>query len=119
MSDKGSQHGSIRAGYRRSRMEPVDPTTISAPPPNAPSPNGPTRPPSTGPKNNDEKKEGVFKKILRVIFLLLNMVFMAFAIMMLIMGIFLWVIFRDAGVSILDVADGAPLSKKHELYQIF
>ena len=111
MSDKGSQHGSIRTGYRRSRMEPVDPTTIAAPPPNAPSPNGQTRPPSAGPKKDDEKKEGIFKKIIRVIFLFFNIVFMAFAIMMLIMGIVLWIIFRDAGMSIIDVADGAPLSK--------
>lgn len=111
MSDKGSQHGSIRAGYRRSRIEPVDPATITAPPPNAPSPNGQTRPPSTGPKKDDEKKEGIFKKILRGLFLFLNIVFMAFAIMMIIMGVVLWIIFRDAGMSILDVADGAPLSK--------
>lgn len=112
MSDKGSQHGSIRAGYRRSRMEPVDPATISAPPPNAPSPNGQTRPPSRGPTSEDkEKKEGIFKKILRGIFLFLNIVIMAFAIMMLIMGVVLWVIFREAGMSIMSVADGAALSK--------
>ena len=115
MSDKGSQHGSIRAGYRRSRIEPVDPATISAPPPNAPSPNGQTRPPSTGPKKEDEKKEGIFKKILRVLFLFLKIVFMAFAIMLLIMGVVLWIIFRDAGMSIIDVADGAPLSKIKQL----
>lgn len=110
MSDKGSQHGSIRAGYRRSRMEPVDPATITAPP-NAPSPNGQTRPPSTGPQKEDKKKEGILKKILRVIFLLLNIVVMAFAIMMLITGVILWIVFREAGMSILDVAEGLPLSK--------
>lgn len=116
MSDKGSQNGSIRAGYRRSRMEPVDPVTISAPPPNAPSPNGQTRPPSTGPKKDeDEHKEGIFKKILRGIFLFLNIVIMAFAIMMLIMGVILWVIFREAGMSIVAVAGGAPLSNYNQL----
>ena len=114
MSDKGS----IRAGYRRSRMEPVDPTTISAPPP-AVSPNGETRPPSTGPKKDDSGKESVFKKICRVLFLFLNIVFMAFAIMMLITGVVLWIIFREAGLSIVNVAGGLPLSKKlHDTFYI-
>jgi predicted phage tail protein len=113
MSDKGSQNGSIRAGYRRSRMEPVDPTTITAPPP-AVSPNGQTRPPSTGPKKEDEQKEGIFKKIVRVIFLVLNIIFMTFAILMIFTGVIIWIIFREAGLSILDVAGGLPLSKLKE-----
>lgn len=112
ISDKGSQNGSIRAGYRRSRVEAVDPATISAPPPNAPSPNSQVRPASVSSTKKEENKgEGILKKILRGIFLLLNMIFMTFAIMMIIFGAILWTIFREAGLSIIDVADGAPLSK--------
>lgn len=112
ISDKGSQNGSIRAGYRRSRVEAVDPATISAPPPNAPSPNNQVRPASVSSTKKEENKgEGILKKILRGIFLLLNMIFMTFAIMMIIFGAILWTIFREAGLSIIDVADGAPLSK--------
>lgn len=111
MSDKGSQNGSIRTGYRRSRIEAVDPATINAPPPNVPSPNGQVRPSSVASQEEAKKKqgEGIFKKILRGLFLLLNMVFMSFAIMMIILGVVLWSIFRDAGLSILEVADGASL----------
>lgn len=120
MSDKGSQHGSIRAGYRRSRIEPVDPATISAPPPNAPSPNGqPARSSSVASKKDDEKKEGICKKIMRVLFLFINIIFMSFAVMMIILGVVLWIVFREAGLSILDVADGAPLSKIKLSYDIY
>ena len=123
MSDKGSQHGSIRAGYRRSRIEPVDPATISAPPPNAPSPNGQPRSSSTVSKKDEEKKEGICKKLMRVLFLFINIIFMSFAVMMIIFGVVLWIVFREAGLSILAVADGAPLSKqivwKFIIYIIF
>lgn len=111
MSDKGSQHGSIRAGYRRSRMEPVDPTSITATPPNAPSPNGQTRPPSTGPKKEEEKKESVLIKIMRILFLFFNIIFMGFGIMMIISGVVLWIVFRDSGMSVFDVLDGTPFGK--------
>lgn len=111
MSDKGSQHGSIRAGYRRSRMEPVDPATITAPPPNASSPNGETRPPSAGPKKEEEKKESIIIKILRILFLFFNIVFMGFGIMMIIFGVVLWIVFRDSGMSIIDVLDGTAFGK--------
>ena len=120
MSDKGSQNGSIRAGYRRSRVEAIDPATISAPPPNAPSPNGQVRPASVSSTKKEENKgEGIFKKILRGIFLLLNMIFMTFAIMMIIFGAILWTIFREAGLSIIDVADGAPLGKNIKIIIIW
>lgn len=111
MSDKGSQHGSLRAGYRRSRMEPVDPATITAPPPNAPSPNSQTRPPSTGPKKEEEKKESIFIKIIRILFLFFNIIFMAFGIMMIITGVVLWIVFRDSGMSIFDVLSGTSFGK--------
>lgn len=115
MSDKGSQHGSIRAGYRRTRMEPVDPSSISAPPPNAPSPNGQTRPPSTGPKKDDDKEESIIIKIVRILFLFFNIIFMGIGIMMIITGVVLWIVFRDAGMSILDVLDGTPFGKNYKL----
>ena len=112
MSEKGSQHGSIRAGYRRSRMEPVDPATISAPPPNAPSPNGQTRPPSAGPKKDIEKKESIIIKIVRILFLFFNIIYMGFGIMLIITGVVLWIVFRDAGMSIIDVLDGTAFGKR-------
>lgn len=119
MSDKGSQHGSIRAGYRRSRMEPVDPGTITAPPPNAPSPNSQTRPPSTGPKKDDEKKEGIIIKIVRFLFLFFNILLLGFGIMLIITGVVLWIVFRDAGLSFFDVLEGTPFGKTQVLFCLF
>ena len=117
MSDKGSQQGSIRAGYRRSRIEPVDPATISAPPPNAPSPNGQSRSPSVTSKSEDgEEKDSTIKIIVRIIFVFLNIVLMAFAIMMLLTGVILWIVFRDSGISVANVAGGLPLSKRRKRF---
>ena len=112
MSDKGSQHSSIRAGYRRSRMEPVDPATISAPPPKSQTPNGETRPPSTNPKVEDEEKESGLRKTMRFFFLFLNIIFMSLGLFMVTMGAILWIVFRESGMSIADVAGGCALSKR-------
>ena len=111
MSDKGSHHSSIRAGYRRSRMEPVDPASISAPPPKSLTPNGETRPPSTNPKIDDEEKESVLIKILRFLFVFFNIIFMSIGFLMIIMGVVLWIVFRESGLSITDVAGGCALGR--------
>lgn len=105
MSDNNSVSGSVRAGYRRSRIEPVDPSTISAP--KAPTP--PHNSPVLAKPQETEQKEGICKKILRGIFLLLNIFVMTLAILMIIMGVTLWIIFRSSGMSILDVAGGASI----------
>ena len=47
------------------------------------------------------------------------MIFMTFAIMMIIFGAILWTIFREAGLSIIDVADGAPLGKNIKIIIIW
>lgn len=111
MSDVGSHHSSIRAGYRRSRMEPVDPASISGPPPKSQTPNGETRPPSTNPNIKDEEKESVFKKILRFFFVFFNIMFMSIGFLMITMGVVLWIVFRESGLSIADVAGGCALGK--------
>lgn len=111
MSDAGSHHSSIRAGYRRSRMEPVDPATISAPPPKSQTPNGETRPPSTNPRIDDAEKESVFRKILRFFFVFFNIIFMSLGFIMIMTGVVLWIVFRESGMSIADVAGGAALGK--------
>lgn len=107
MSDNNSVSGSVRAGYRRSRIEPVDPSTISAP--KAPTPPHTSPVPAAAKPTEDEHKEGICKKILRGIFLLLNIFVMTLAILMIIMGVTLWIIFRSSGMSILDVAGGASI----------
>lgn len=109
MSDKGSHHSSIRAGYRRSRMEPVDPATISAPPPKSVTPNGETRPPSTNPKLEEEGKESMLRKIMRFFFVFFNIIFMIIGMFMIMTGTVLWVVFRSSGLSITDVAGGCAL----------
>ncbi len=109
MSENNSISGSVRAGYRRSRIEPVDPSTISAPKAPPPPHNSPA--PATAKPAEDGQKEGICKKILRGIFLLLNIFLMTLAILMIIMGVTLCIIFRSSGMSILDVAGGASLGK--------
>ncbi len=114
MADNTSQSGSVRAGYRRSRVEPIDPATISAPAKSSPT-LAATQPPPPRPgssiASHKEPKEGICKKLLRGIFLVLNIFFLAVAILMIIMGSTLWIVFRGSGLSILDVAGGAPLGK--------
>ena len=112
MSDKGSQHSSIRAGYRRSRMEPVDPASISAPPPKSQTPSGETRPPSANPKIEGEGKDSVLTTIMRFFFVFLNIIFMSIGIFMIIMGVILWIVFLESGLSITDVAGGCALGKR-------
>ena len=120
MTDNISQAGSVRAGYRRSRVEPIDPATISAPVKNSPAlgtaspqPPAPQRPASSI-ASTKEQKEGICKKLMRVVFLLINIFILAIAILMIIMGSTLWIVFRGSGLSILDVAEGAPLGKRNE-----
>lgn len=117
MSDIASQAGSVRAGYRRSRIEPIDPATIHSPAGGGggsgsqPTRSPQQRPASTIASAKEEPKEGTCKKIMRVIFLLLNIFILAIAILMIIMGTTLWIVFRESGLSISEVAGGAPLSK--------
>lgn len=109
MSDKGSQNNSVRAGYRRSRVEPVDPATISAPPPKSVSPYANAQDDSTS-DETAKKKEGICKKLLRILFLILNIFIMILAVMMIFVGSIIWILFRESGLSIISVAGGAPLS---------
>lgn len=119
MSEKGSHHSSIRAGYRRSRMEPVDPAAISAPPPKTLTPNGETRPPSSNPNIENEEKESTFKKIMRFLFVFFNVIFMFVGFMMIMSGVLLWIIFRESGLSITDVAGGCALGKFTDLFYFY
>ena len=92
-------------------MEPVDPATISAPPPKSLTPNGETRPPSTNPNIEDEEKEGILKKIMRFFFVFFNIIFMSIGMLMIIAGVVLWIVFRESGMSITDIAGGCALGK--------
>ncbi len=113
MADNVSQTDSVRAGYRRSRVEPIDPATISAPVKSSPvlAAASPPRPASSI-ASTKEQKEGICKKLMRVIFLVMNIFVLAVALLMIILGSTLWIVFRGSGLSIIDVAQGAPLGKK-------
>ena len=115
MADNISQADSVRAGYRRSRVEPIDPATISAPVKSSPSltaaATAPPPRPGSSIASTKEYKEGICKKLLRGIFLLMNIFVLAVALLMIIMGSTLWIVFRGSGLSIVDVAQGAPLGK--------
>lgn len=111
MADNISQADSVRAGYRRSRVEPIDPATISAPVKSSPN-LAPTPPrPASSIASTKEQKEGICKKLMRGIFLMMNIFVLAVALLMIIMGSTLWIVFRGSGLSIVDVAQGAPLGK--------
>lgn len=114
MSDRGSQPSSVQMGYRRSRLEPVDPATIAAPPPKTKTPSTVASAPPTAPGMDESppRKEGICRKLLRILFLLLNIFIMIVAILLIIFGITLWIIFQQSGISIGDVAGGAALSKQ-------
>jgi hypothetical protein len=118
MSEHGSSQ-SFKAGYRRSRLEPIDPAMLSGPtasPVRTSSPRstgGSRTPAHEGTEASDPQKQdtSTLTKVMKFMFILHNVLFLVCSIVAVIIASLLFYIFQSTGQSAKDICDGTAMCK--------